>query len=581
MPKSIQLTSLKTIIMASLATQPQPQPNKNSDNDSNSVADNASKTVLLTSQSKTTTTIETKTTVAFHKKSKQLHVNFTPRLSTLDPHNQLLHQNPLRGLYALFWILLAFHIIATIHASGSLAIQSPLARLFSKHLPQLAVVDLCLVASTFSAFGFAKLLSNRCFEYCNTGLILQHIFQFSWLGAWILYIFYREWPWIQSGFLTLHSITMLMKIHSYCATNGEYSEKLKTLESRVKELDDSKVIEFDDRQREKLDRKQLVSTLVKTGIYENLNHFIEQNKQQPTENLESKSPTESDEKRDKLADKVHETIDLLDQLGARNASADHEDVDDDQKKHDENQYSSKCWPENLTISNFTDYLLIPTLVYRLRYPRTKEIRIFFVIEKVLAVTGIFGLIYMITQYYIWDQVTSIKAFDRDHRASAIHLVDNVIRLVVPFTINYLLIFYIIFECICNAFAELTRFADREFYSDWWNSCSFDEFSRKWNKPVHHFLLKHVYASTISSYGVSRSAAAIMTLFLSSLVHELLMVIVTRKLRLYLFLAQMTQLPLTYIGRSKLFKTRPALANAFFWVGLISGFPLLAVCYILY
>ncbi|KAI7944807.1 hypothetical protein MJO28_010502 [Puccinia striiformis f. sp. tritici] len=518
-------------------------------------------------------------------KTNQLSVNFTPRLSTLDRHNQSLHQNPLRGLYALFWILLGFHIIATIHASGSLAIQSPLARLFSKHLPQLTIVDLCLVTSTFSALGFAKLLENRYVNYCRTGLILQHVFQFSWLGGWILYIYHREWPWIQSGFLTLHSITMLMKIHSYCATNGEYSEKFKKLESKLSNL---KGIIDDDRLgqllllQSKNPRKTLVSAIVENSIYHDLHQFIELKKHHHQSESVDESQNEEEETT-KMIEKVEEIIELLDQLGAKNlpsttrTTTDTSTVNED--KEDEDLYPSKPWPENLTVLNFIDYLLIPTLVYRLKYPRTKEIRIFFVIEKIFAVTGIFGLIYMITQYYIWDQVTSIKAYDRDHRSSILHLIDNVIRLIVPFTINYLLIFYIIFECICNAFAELTRFADREFYSDWWNSCSFDEFSRKWNKPVHHFLLKHVYASTISSYGISRSAAAFMTLFLSSLVHELLMVIVTRKLRLYLFIAQMTQLPLTYIGRSKILKSRSALANAFFWIGLISGFPLLAVWYV--
>lgn len=39
--------------------------------------------------------------------------------------------------------------------------------------------------------------------------------------------------------------------------------------------------------------------------------------------------------------------------------------------------------------------------------------------------------------------------------------------------------------------QLTFFADREFYQDWWNSTTFDEFSRKWNVPVHSFLLRHV------------------------------------------------------------------------------------------
>lgn len=32
---------------------------------------------------------------------------------------------------------------------------------------------------------------------------------------------YSEWPWVQSGFLTLHALSMLMKIHSYCSLNGE------------------------------------------------------------------------------------------------------------------------------------------------------------------------------------------------------------------------------------------------------------------------------------------------------------------------------------------------------------------------
>lgn len=33
---------------------------------------------------------------------------------------------------------------------------------------------------------------------------------------------------------------------------------------------------------------------------------------------------------------------------------------------------------------------------------------------------------------------------------------------------------------------------RAFYDDWYNATSFAEFSRKWNKPVHEWLLRHVY-----------------------------------------------------------------------------------------
>lgn len=64
----------------------------------------------------------------------------------------------------------------------------------------------------------------------------------------------------------------------------------------------------------------------------------------------------------------------------------------------------------------------------------------------------------------------------------------------------------------------------------WNSTSWDEFNRKWNKPVHNFLLRHVYASTITSYKFSRSRAMFATFLLSAAAHELVMVVVTKKIR---------------------------------------------------
>lgn len=42
---------------------------------------------------------------------------------------------------------------------------------------------------------------------------------------------------------------------------------------------------------------------------------------------------------------------------------------------------------------------------------------------------------------------------------------------------YLLAFYVIFECVLNVFAEVTRFADRGFYDAWWNSVTWDQVLR--------------------------------------------------------------------------------------------------------
>jgi sterol O-acyltransferase len=58
------------------------------------------------------------------------------------------------------------------------------------------------------------------------------------------------------------------------------------------------------------------------------------------------------------------------------------------------------WPANVTIANFWDYLLVPTLVYELSYPRTKAIRPLYLLEKALATFGTFFVIYVITEHWI-------------------------------------------------------------------------------------------------------------------------------------------------------------------------------------
>jgi sterol O-acyltransferase len=165
------------------------------------------------------------------------------------------------------------------------------------------------------------------------------------------------------------------------------------------------------------------------------------------------------------------------------------------------------------------------------------------------------------------------------------------------------------------------FADRQFYEDWvrvfffastyrsdanapqWNSTSQAEFSRKWNKPVHMFLLRHVYASTMTSYKLSRQSAIFVTFLLSACVHELVMVVVTKKFRwvclffctrvlaftytvfltcrFYLFALQLIQIPLIALNSVPFIKRNKILGNMFFWLGLYAGFPLLCVAYVAY
>jgi len=214
------------------------------------------------------------------------------------------------------------------------------------------------------------------------------------------------------------------------------------------------------------------------------------------------------------------------------------------------------------------FLLIPTLVYELSYPRTQKIRISYVVEKLVTLVGVFGVLHVLNVQHIIPILQSL---------SVLPVWEAIGNILIPCTMAYLLVFYIIFDVICNTFAEITRFADREFYSDWWNSTTFDEFARKWNKPVHEWLLRHIYGEALYKLKLSQTNATMVTFLFSSIIHELFMAVTFRITKPYLFFMQMSQLPLIMIGRHRFFKgTR--MGNMMFWCGMCFGPPLLSCLY---
>lgn len=140
-----------------------------------------------------------------------------------------------------------------------------------------------------------------------------------------------------------------------------------------------------------------------------------------------------------------------------------------------------------------------------------------------------------------------------------------------------IVFFIIFECICNAFAEFTYLGDRGFYEDWWNSTAFIEFSRKWNRPVHEFLLRHVYIASQDVLHFSNTAARNLTFSFSIVLHELVLWGVFGFISPWLAIFSCFQFPLISLMSTSLFKGK-RLGNFVFWLGLLLGVPLIAVLY---
>jgi len=235
--------------------------------------------------------------------------------------------------------------------------------------------------------------------------------------------------------------------------------------------------------------------------------------------------------------------------------------------------SSNCYPHNLTLYNISEWTCLPTLVYELEYPRSESVNWWYVAEKSAATLGVIWVMIIVSQAYLYPVVVETVR----HKEAGMTLEQRwkefpwvVFDMLFPLLLEQLLAWYVIWECLLNVLAEVTKFADRGFYGDWWNSVSWDQYARDWNRPVHSFLLRHVYHSSISAFHLSKTQATFATFLLSAIVHEVLMFCLFRKVRGYLFALQLSQLPLAALSRTKLMRGRDTLGNVIFWIGLFIG-----------
>jgi len=282
-----------------------------------------------------------------------------------------------------------------------------------------------------------------------------------------------------------------------------------------------------------------------------------------------------------------ETIESHQQLRPQEAEAIHEVI---QNEIDALtlQLQGKCsattqyYPTNLTLTNFAEWTLFPTLVYELEYPRQDHTNWWYIAEKTLAFFGGIFVMLVISQVYMYPPIAGAVRMKEQGMSLAQRSIEFpyiALDLLLPLLLEQLLSWYVIWECLLNIFAELTRFADRGFYGDWWNCVSWDQWARDWNRPVHNFLLRHVYHSSISTFQLSKKSATLVTFALSACIHELMMFCLFKKLRGYLFALQLAQVPLVALSRTKMFKGHSTLGNVIFWFGLFWGPSLITTLYL--
>ncbi|KAK0753198.1 MBOAT family protein [Schizothecium vesticola] len=242
-------------------------------------------------------------------------------------------------------------------------------------------------------------------------------------------------------------------------------------------------------------------------------------------------------------------------------------------------YQQRPYPTNITIDNLVYFWWAPTLVYQPVYPRNASIRWIFVFKRLGEVVCLSVFIWFASAQY----ATPVLRNSLDKIASLDYpsILERLLKLSTISLVIWLAGFFALFQSFLNALAEVTRFADRSFYDEWWNSESLGTYWRTWNKPVYQFFRRHVY-SPMRSRGWSHRAASATVFLLSAVLHELFVGIPTHNLIGVAFLGMFLQLPLIQLTAPLERMRSPhgrLLGNIIFWVSFtILGQPFAALMY---
>lgn len=231
------------------------------------------------------------------------------------------------------------------------------------------------------------------------------------------------------------------------------------------------------------------------------------------------------------------------------------------------------YPDNLNLTDVLYFGFSPTLCYELNFPRNKRIRKVFLIRRVIEGVFILHVLLAIFQQWLIPTALSSKTAIQDMDLTGI--AERVLILALPNHLFWLLGFYWFFHTMSNLTGEVLRFADRNFYGDWWNSQDIARFWRTWNIPVHRWASRHVYNPLIQ-LGVPKVVAQLAVFAVSACFHEYLVSIPLHMLRPWAFMGMLVQLPLGVLTALPWF--RGQVGNVIVWTSIVLGQPLAILCY---
>ncbi|KAK6725654.1 hypothetical protein RB195_004148 [Necator americanus] len=221
------------------------------------------------------------------------------------------------------------------------------------------------------------------------------------------------------------------------------------------------------------------------------------------------------------------------------------------------------WP---TVEQYVYFMFCPSFIYRDEYPRTQTrcvkkagihfLHCFILIEYVNLVFTQYVFPWMDALDYPSQSITTI--------------VISLFAGIVPGMLCLISLFYGLLHSWLNGFAEMMRFADRQFYLNWWNADNMAEYYRNWNLVVHDWLYAYVYRDLSKLIGGRKGLqiAQLGVFFLSAVFHEYWFGIAFRILYPVMFMLYFVFGGI-FFSVSKLIKNK-SVWNTVLWFNLLIG-----------
>lgn len=212
------------------------------------------------------------------------------------------------------------------------------------HLFDCLLTDAILFyGSTIWCVPLQRAVQRGTFSWDGAGWLLQAVWEMAFIYLMVSYTLYREWPWIQTVFLVLHGLVIMMKMHSYAFYNGYLSVVHKrriALEAKLEQLKKSsqELKESGETMASGSDLLQMDTNLIKRSRRRSSVGLID---------IESLPKELSPRQLEQFAELVTSEIELCDgELSLEAANS-----------------PKITYPENLSYWNYLEYLHFPTVVY--------------------------------------------------------------------------------------------------------------------------------------------------------------------------------------------------------------------------